>query len=106
MKKPGKDVILHIVRTVYFVEDTIHEFRHNHAPSHAMIDSAGLSQFLSTYLHGSMPGELHSHDHAEACAAQETWDEKTFRESFAGTSRRFGRTALVLSDFDLLQLTR
>ncbi|HKN86307.1 MAG TPA: EboA domain-containing protein [Nitrospiraceae bacterium] len=34
------------------------------------------------------------------------WNEKIFRESFAGASRRFGRAPLYLSDHDLLELNR
>lgn len=71
-----------------------------------MIDSAGLSHFLTAYIQRSMPGVLHSYDYAESRAAQEMWNEKSFRETFTGASRRFGRTPLYLSDHDLLELTR
>lgn len=71
-----------------------------------MIDSMGLSDFLTAYVHRLIPYDLHSHDHPESRAAQEIWNEKSFRELFAGASRRFGRTPLSLSDHDLLELNR
>lgn len=71
-----------------------------------MIDSVGLSRFLNTYIHGPMSDMLHPHAHAENRAAREIWNEKSFRESFTGASRRFGRTPLHLSDHDLAALNR
>jgi hypothetical protein len=71
-----------------------------------MIDSASLSRLLSTYVHEPVSGALHPHDHAESRVDQDTWNEKIFRESFAGASRRFGRTPLHLSDHDLSKLNR
>ena len=71
-----------------------------------MIDSVGLSRFLSTYVHGLVPAVLQTHHHAENLLAQEIWNEKAFRESFAGASRRFGRAQLHLSDPDVSELNR
>ena len=69
-----------------------------------MIDSVGLSRFLTAYVHGQ--GVRHRHDHADDFIGQEIWNEKSFRESFVGASRRFGRTPLHLSDHDLSELNR
>jgi hypothetical protein len=71
-----------------------------------MIDSAGLSRLLSMYVHEPVSGALDPHDHAESRVDQDTWNEKSFRESFACASRRFGRTQLHLSDHDLSELNR
>lgn len=71
-----------------------------------MIDSARLSRWLSTYVHEPVSDALHPHDHAESRTDQDTWNEKIFRESFAGASRRFGRTPLHLSGHDLSELNR
>jgi hypothetical protein len=71
-----------------------------------MIDSADLARFLSTYVHGTMRELLHPHDHAETRTVEKTWDEQSFRESFVGASRRFGRTPLHISDDNLSELTR
>lgn len=70
----------------------------------AMIDASGLSDLLTAYVHTSMPGGVHSHDCAQTPA--EEWNEKGFRESFAGASRRFGRTLLSLSHHDVAVLNR
>jgi hypothetical protein len=88
------------------MNDQYHHEYHHHAPPHAMIDSVDLSRFLGTYVHGPMPELLHPHDHAENRTVEKTWDEQSFRESFAGASRRFGRTPLHLSDHDLSELNR
>jgi hypothetical protein len=53
-----------------------------------------------------MSGVRHPHDHADHFIGQEIWNEKSFRESFVGASRRFGRTPLHLSDHDLSELNR
>ncbi|MDQ6733733.1 MAG: EboA domain-containing protein [Nitrospirota bacterium] len=53
-----------------------------------------------------MPSVLHPHDPAESRAVRDIWNEKIFRESFAGASRRFGRTPLHLSDHDVSELNR
>jgi hypothetical protein len=74
--------------------------------SNTMIDSEGLSDFLTTYLHAPMPDLYHSYDGTQNRPAQKVWDEKTFRESFTGASRRFGQTPLYLSDQDLSELSR
>ena len=71
-----------------------------------MIDSTDLPRFLSTYVQGPMTELSHPHDHAKNRTVEKTWDEQSFRESFAGASRRFGRTLLHLSDHDLSELNR
>ena len=77
-----------------------------HAPFRIMIDSKSLSDFLNAYFHAPRPDLLHSHDGARSRVPQKIWDEKVFRESFTGASRRFGRTPLYLSDHDLSELNR
>jgi hypothetical protein len=65
-----------------------------------MIDSSDLARFLNTCVQGPMPDFLHPHDHKKNRTVEKTWDEQSFRESFAGASRRFGRAPLFLSDHD------
>ena len=71
-----------------------------------MIDSADLACFLSAYVQGPMPGLPHPHDHKKNRTVKKTWDEQSFRESFAGASRRFGLAPLFLSDHDRSELNR